>query len=494
MKQTLLMESVMGQVRLAVIEDGALCELYVERPGAENLSGNIYLGRVANVLPGMNAAFVDIGAEKNGFLSANDVRADIDGDHALAEALKKKSVDALLRPGRDIIVQVVKSQSGTKGPRLSNFIALPGRSMVLMPDVRYIGVSRKIVEPAERARLHEIGKALTESGGAGLILRTASQGMTEAPLRDEYEALLALWREIRDRAAHAIAPKRLYADTSLAMKAVRDMLSEDTETLWTDDAAQYDALIRLSRQLAPRWTERIRPHEDDVPLFDLYRVDEQLEKSLQKYVWLRSGGSLVIEQTEALTVIDVNTGKYTGRKDLGETVFRINCEAAREIMRQLRLRDLGGIIVVDFIDMAETAHREALLELLRAEAMRDRNRVTVAGMTSLGLVEMTRKKVRQPITRQLMHTCSACGGNGAVPSHETTARKIEREIWRRRRAGEAGSILVAAQAPVCGWLRTIGAPPGGETYACPDDAIATGEYRLSPADPSAMPAGAVKLR
>ena len=494
MKHTLLMENVMGQTRLAVIEEGRLCELYVERPGSESLTGNIYLGRVENVLPGMNAAFVDIGTGKNGFLCASDVPAVAQGDAALAERLGSSRIEKLVRPGQEILVQVSKMQAGAKGPRLSSHIALPGRLMVLLPGVRYLGVSRKIADESERVRLREIGSDLMGQRDLGLILRTASQGVSRENISAEYENLCDAWREIELHARHAAAPKCIHSANSLALQAVRDRLDGDTEALWIDGAALHERVTGLGEALAPRWADRIRLHEGDVPLFDLYRVDEQLDKAMQKYVWLKSGGSLVIEQTEAMTVIDVNTGKYTGQRDAEETVFKANCEAAREIMRQIRLRDLGGIIVVDFIDMKDAHNRDALLDILRDEARRDRNRIGVVGITPLGLVEMTRKKLRQPLEKQLMHTCSDCGGNGVMPSHETTARKIERDIWRRRRTGQSAAVLVEAAEPVCGWLKTIGAPEGGAVYALPRSGMRAGEYKLSPADESALPEGAKRLK
>ena len=494
MKQTLLMERVMGQTRLAVIEDNALCELYIERPGSECLSGNIYLGRVENVLPGMNAAFVEIGAGKKGFLAAGDIRLDAQGDQALSDALGKKRVESLVRPGRQLLVQVTKAATGQKGPRLSSNVTLPGRLMVLLPGVRYVGISKKIADDGTRKRLRNAGGALLGEYGHGMILRTAAADAPDEMIRAEYTALNTLWRQIDRRAASAIAPKLIQSDANLALRAVRDMLNAEVEALWADDRALLDELSGLAELLAPQWASRIRLHEGTTPVFNLYRVDAQADEALQKYVWLKGGGSLVIEETEALTVIDVNTGKNVGRRDPEETIFRNNCEAAREIMRQLRLRDLGGIVIIDFIDMAGEENRLKLLELLRQLAAADRNHVNVVGITGLGLVELTRKKLRPPLSRQLLHTCSDCGGNGWVPSHETTARRIEREIWRRRRAENESPLLVEAPEPVCGWLKTIGAPKGGRVYVRPIDNMKAGEYRILPADEAALPPGAGKLK
>ncbi len=484
----------MGQARLAVIEDGALCELYIERPDSTNLAGSIYIGRVENVLPGMNAAFVDIGIGKNGFLCAGDIPSAARDDAALAERIGRARIEQLVRPGQEILAQVVKSQTGEKGPRLSSHITLPGRLMVLMPGVKCVGVSRRIDDDAARARLYTIGERLCGANGAGLILRTAAERAEEAAIASEYEYLTGLWRQVMRRAEHTTAPKRIHSDADIALRAIRDILGENVDALWIDDAALYARVRDLAAVLAPEWVDRVCLHEGSIPLFDVYRVDAQVEKALGKFVWLKNGGSLVIEQTEALTVIDVNTGKYTGRSDQEETLFRHNCAAAVEVMRQLRLRDLGGIIIVDFIDMSREEHRRALLDVLQDEARRDHNHVNVIGMTALGLVEMTRKKTRQPLNRQLMHTCSDCGGNGCVPSHETTARRIVRDLWRRRRSGEAGPILVEAVEPVCGWLRSIGAPEGGSVYVRPVEGTGASEYTLSPADVAALPDGTKLLK
>jgi len=493
MAQTLLYERVLDEARLAVIEDGRLAEIFIQRPNGENLSGNLYLGRVENVLPGMNAAFVDIGLDKNGFLAAGDIGADTHGDRALADALGEARIEKLVRPGQEILVQVIKSQPGGKGPRLSSHVTLPGRLLALLPDVKYVGVSRKL-DDAARARLHDLGQILTGDMGAGLILRTAAADASEDAIRAEYERLNALWADIRLRAEHGVAPKLIHDDNALSLRAVRDRLGEGVDALWADGAACFDELYTLAGALAPEHVDKIRLHGGETPLFDLYKVDAQLDKALQKYVWLKSGGSLVIEETEALTVIDVNTAKNTGKRSAEETVFKNNLEAAEEIMRQLRLRDIGGIVVVDFIDMESKAHRQVLLEAMRTLAAQDRVKVNIVGITGLGLVELTRKKERQSLARQLAHTCSDCGGNGTVPSHETTARRIAREIAKRRRRGDESLLLIKASAPVCGWLKTIGVPDGGAAYARPVEGMGAGDYDIVPVDPDNLPQGTKTLK
>lgn len=480
MKRMLLMERVMDQTRLAVVEDDLLCELYQQTPNADNLSGNIYLGRVENVLPGMNAAFVDIGTGKNGFLGAGDIRLFARDDRALATLLGKARIEQLVRPGQQLLVQVIRSQPGAKGPRLSCYVTLPGRLMVLLAGVDYVGVSRKIADADERARLRELGLSLTEGGQDGVILRTAAHGVSEEHLRSEYALLKAQWADMKGRAEFMRAPKLVYDDNDLALHAVRDMLAEDVETVWADDQLCYERLLACANVMAPNLSDRIRLHAGETPLFDLYRVDAQIDRALQRHVWLKSGGSLVIDETEALTVVDVNTGKNTGKRDADDTILAANCEAARELMRQLRLRDIGGMIVVDFIDMRRPGDRETLMQALRECAANDRNRTRVVDMTALGLVELTRKRVRQSLSRQMNHVCANCEGNGRVPSHETTARRALRQLWRRRRCGDDTALCLEAAPAVCGWIKKIGIPEGGAVMLSPTEAVGEGEYRLTP--------------
>ena len=477
--QILLLESLLGQTRLAVIEDGELREIYVDRPDGENLTGNIYLGRVENVLAGMDAAFVDIGIGKNAFLPASEA-----GVAHIGEAV---------RVGQELLVQVTKAAVGDKGPRISTSATLPGRALALLPMEAGVAVSRKIADADERARLKGILVKISAETGMGAIARTAAQGLPEEEIAAEYESLAALWRGIEARARHVLGPKRLYSDAGLALRAVRELLNDGVEALWTDNPGAFGTLQSCAAAFAPKWKDRIRLHQGETLLFDLYRVDEQLDKALGKRVWLASGGFLVIEETEALTVIDVNTGKFTGRKDLEDTVFRLNCEAAEEIMRQLRLRDIGGIVVIDFIDMAAPGRREALLARLRELAIQDRNRTSIVDITGLGLVELTRKRARQPLSRQLFHACEACGGSGLEPTYETIARRILREILRKRRGGEEGPLLVEASEPVTGWLKRIGAPAGGDVYAAAKD-CPQGEYTIAPAEPGRLPEGAQPLK
>ena len=459
----LLLERVQNQTRLAVLENRRLCEIHYERGSQAKLAGNIYAARVQNVLPGMNAAFVDIGLRKNGFLYAGDICFDTRDQQELKDRLESARIEKMLRPGQSIVVQVVKEPGGSKGPRVSGSITLPGRLSVLLPTIRYAGVSKKITDPAERDRLFAIAQRLSETHGAGVIIRTAGEGASQEQIENDYQRLLRMWADVEKRAKHSAQPRLIQADGDLALRAVRDMLDDSVSAIRTDDALLYDELCHWARTLTPEYADRISLHEGEMPLFDLMRVDHQLEQAFGRIVHLKSGGNLVIDETEAMTVIDVNTAKFTGKKSLSETIFRLNCEAAEEIARQLRLRDLGGIVLIDFIDMDAPQEREALLEHLRQALRNDRNRTNVLGMTALGLVEMTRKKARQPLNKLLMRDCSACLGSGREWTHESVAYQAVRELWRRRRAGDTTAYVIRTGEKVAGWIDTIGLPEGGRT-------------------------------
>ena len=437
MTRILALERAVNETRLAVLEDGKLCEIYHERRGSAGLTGNIYAGRVQNVLPGMNAAFVDIGMKKNGFLSEDD----IDGE---------------LKPGRMVIAQVAKEPGGTKGPRLTGRITLPGRMAVLLPGIRYAGVSKKIPEGGERDRLYEIAKEWSEACGHGIIVRTLGEGATAEELRADCERIARDWRRIEAEARHSASPRLIRADGELSLKVVREMLDDGVERVRTDDEGLYEQLRIHAEALTPQYLDRIELVRTETPLFDLLRIDHQLEQALQRRVHLKSGGNLVIDETEALTVIDVNTAKFTGKQSLRETILKLNREAADEIARQLRLRDVGGIVIVDFIDMDSEEDRAALTDHLREALKRDPNRVNVLGMTALGLVEMTRRRERQPLAARLTHECTACLGTGRAWSHESLAYRAAREIWRRRRGGDDTAYRIVTSEKVAGWLRTIG--------------------------------------
>ena len=490
MEKKFLLESVVDQVRLAVIEDGALTEMYLDRSGEEKLSGNLYLGRVQNVLPGMNAAFVDIGLEKNAFLYADDLPLNISD---LPAQFKEARIERMVRPGQEILVQVIKEPGGTKGARISSHITLPGRTTVLLPTVQYAGVSKKIEDTEERERLYAIAKRISESTGMGVIARTAAVGEDESTLRSDCERTCALWREIDRRARRTKAPKRMDFSNNLVVKMVRDILNEEVFCIEVDGSDLLEKTRQALSAFAPKYMPLLHLHDSQTPLFDLYRVDTQMDRAMNRLIRLKSGGTLVIDETEALTVIDVNTGKFVGKKSLNDTVFKLNCEAAEEIARLIRLRDVGGIIIIDFIDMNTDAQREALLQLLREKLKSDRNRTNVVGFTGLGLVEMTRKKVRPSIAKQLMHTCPACDGSGLEESYETTARKAIRMLWTRARLTSQGSYHIEAAPKIASRIRAIGVPNGICVYLSACENIPEG-FRISPADEKAIRGKAIRLK
>ena len=417
----ILVNVVPEETRMALIENDVLQEVAAERPSHSHLVGNIYNGKVQNVLPGMEAAFVDIGGRKNAFLYIGD---GLPPDVAKAFPGQKR-----LAAGQTLPVQVVKDAAGTKGPRVTTHLSLPGRTCVLMPTAAYVGLSRRIEGEEERLRLRKIAEAIVPEG-MGLIVRTAAAGQSEAALAAEVRYLSGLWETVRAKSCHQAAPALLYRDAELAVRIVRDSMMADIDALIVDDEAVCRRIRELLSVLSPELTERVQLYEEKTPLFRAYRVDEAIEALSSRVVELPSGGFLVIDRTEALTVIDVNTGKYVGRANLGDTVYRMNKEAAVEILRQLRLRDIGGIIVVDFIDMEKEEQKEELLSTMREIARHDRIKTNIVGLSALGLVEITRKKSRQNWESLLYSDCPCCQGRGRVESPETVGVRICRDIRR----------------------------------------------------------------
>lgn len=443
------------ETRVAIVEDGTLVEFYVERPSSQRLAGGIFLGKVANVLPGMQAAFVDIGEEKNAFLYVDDALgpAGLDDYEGVPESRKKKkSITEIVKPGQTVLVQVVKEAIGTKGARVTRHITLPGRYLVLLPTVNYVGVSRRITDEEERKRLRRIARTIKPSG-MGIIIRTVSENKTQEDLERDLDFLLKMWQRIRAKAQTARAPSAIHRDLGLVFRIVRDELNQDTIRLLVDDVSTYSKILDLLDGVSPEMKDRVIYYRDkEIPLFDLYGIEAAISKALQRQVWLKSGGYLVIDRTEALTVIDVNTGKYVGTKNLSDTVFKINMEACQEIARQIRLRDIGGIIVVDFIDMDNPQHRALVMAEMEKHLRHDHTKTVVVGFTGLGLLEMTRKKVRQSIDEILEKPCPYCGGKGSVLSEETMAARIRREIRRVLRASPSEAILLEANPHVASVL------------------------------------------
>jgi ribonuclease G len=403
----------------------------------------VYKGKVENVLPGMQAAFVDVGLERNAFLYVDDaIVRSVEEDEDVPEDLRRMTIRDILRVGQDVLVQVAKEPIGTKGARVTRHLTLPGRYLVLMPTVDYIGVSRRISEESERERLRRIAERLRPAG-MGLIVRTVAEGKSEAEFAQDLDFLVRLWSKIQQRSRGAQAPTLIHKDLGLVYRIVRDLFTEDVNRLYIDGKHEYDKVLELLDIISPHLKNRVHLFiSRDGSLFDLYGLETDIDQALNKKVWLKSGGYIVIDHTEALTAIDVNTGKFVGTTDLQDTVFKTNIEAAKEIARQLRLRDIGGIIVADLIDMESHDHRQRVLDTLERELRRDRTRTNVLGLTQLGLVEMTRKKVRQGLDAVLQRPCPYCEGRGRTMSEESMAAKARREIRRILRHSSSEAILV----------------------------------------------------
>ncbi|WP_042164738.1 Rne/Rng family ribonuclease [Paenibacillus gorillae] len=408
MKQ-LLMHGHGELLQTAVLEDGRLIEFYMERSENSGLVGNVYKGRVVNVLPGMQAAFVDIGLSKNAFLYIDDLLH----PHLEKQPAQKPSIQQLVRPGQELIVQVMKEPLGGKGARVTTHFTLPGRWLVYMPVAGYVGVSKRVGKESERTRLRLIGERLLQ-GEEGIILRTAAEGESEQALEADVEQLRQQWNDISNRAAKAPVPSELHREAGLLRRIVRDAMTQAIDEVWIDDATRHSEVQALLREMTPQLEQRLKLYDraSDKPLFEAFGVTEQANADFQRRIRLSSGGLLIWEETEALTVIDVNTGKFTGDNDLEDTVFKANMEAADEIARLLAVRDVGGIIIVDFIDMEDEGNRERVMSRMSEWAKRDRTKCAVLGWTRLGLLELTRKKARENATQQLTVRCEACGGSG----------------------------------------------------------------------------------
>ena len=442
------------ETRVAVLEEGVLVELYIERTSNQRVVGAIYKGKVDNVLPGMEAAFVDVGLDRNAFLYVADAIPAHEGDEdeAEVEAPKGASIKDLLKVGQELVLQVTKEPIGTKGARVSSHITLPGRYLVLMPTVDYIGISRRIGDEGERSRLRALAEKI-KPAGMGLIVRTVAEGHEEQDLAADVKFLVRVWNKILSRARTTGAPAILHRDLGLVFRVVRDVLGPDTERLVVDSRHEHERILDLLDDISPDLKDRVTLFDaHDRSVFEIYGIETEIEKALRKRVWLRSGGYLVIDQAEALTVIDVNTGKYVGSTNLADTVLRTNLEAAREIARQLRLRDIGGIIIVDFIDMEVADHRQKVLAALNEALKGDRTKTNVLGITQLGLVEMTRKKVTYGLDDVLQKLCPYCEGKGKILSEETMAAKVRREIREILRHTDNEAILVEVHPSVAALL------------------------------------------
>ncbi|HHW30250.1 MAG TPA: Rne/Rng family ribonuclease [Clostridiaceae bacterium] len=414
MSNEILVDVGIDETRVALIENRELVEFYIERTSSERLVGNIYRGKVSSILPGMQAAFIDIGYEKNAFLYVGDASARTnyaEEEEELFEEGGEFHIEDILVPGQEITVQVIKEPIGNKGPRVTTYITLPGRYLVLLPNANYIGISRRIENEEERNKLKKIAEEI-KPDGMGLIVRTVSEGMVAEDFKQDLNFLCKLWESIKQRERVSSAPRCLHRDFNLVYRAVRDLFTKDITRFIINDRQEYKKVLEYVEMISPGLKYRVEYFNNGYNLFDFYQVESKIMKALSRKVWLKCGGYLVIDRTEALTVIDVNTGKYTGKNSLEDTVLKTNLEAAKEIAKQLRLRDIGGIIIIDFIDMHEESHQQMVLDELKQSLKKDRTKTTVVGMTGLGLIEMTRKKVRQELQTMLNVDCPYCNGTG----------------------------------------------------------------------------------
>ena len=475
MKKEIVIDKEPGLTRVAVLEDDELCEFYLEREGAKKLAGNIYKGRVQNVLPGMQAAFVDIGSDKNAFLFLGDAGVDKRDLTFGGEAQPVIEVKKPVKNGQEVLVQVVKEPDGTKGARITTHITLPGRYVVLVPMMEYVGVSRRIASDEERKRLKAEAERIKPEG-MGIIVRTAAEGLSGEDFLGDVQYLTALWERIEKRGRVQKAPAIIHEDEDLLTRTVRDLFGSDVDKFVLADKQDVETVCSALQLISPDLADKVEQYTGKSPIFDVYRVEHKLDKALQHKVWLKNGGYLFVDQTEALTVIDVNTGKFVGSHDLQDTVFKLNCEAAQEVARQVRLRDLGGIIIIDFIDMESTENREKLVEVLRDALGRDRNKTNVVGLTGLGLIEMTRKKMRTKLSACIEKTCPCCGGTGRVMQEEHTARKALREVMRIKASGVEEGVVVSVNSLVMKEVRRLSQ---GGIYLKADEKKGPNDYHVS---------------
>ncbi|MCM2280315.1 MAG: Rne/Rng family ribonuclease [Bdellovibrionaceae bacterium] len=466
------------ETRVAYLENGVLTDLTIDRKTSPTLVGSIHRGKVIRVLPGMQAAFVDIGLDRAAFLYVGDVRGDIDTESgeifaedtaeasgfdepeesapAASSSTEVKSLDRpriqeLLSEGQTILVQVAKDPLGSKGARITTHISLPGRHVVFMPTLNHQGVSRRIEDPNERERLRQLVQKLSPKGG--VIVRTAGEGATDASIKADLDYLHRLWEEVHRNYEKKKTPGLVHAELDVELRALRDMLSEEISRVLIDDPESHRKVVAFLGQFMPKYKNKVKLYTGTRPLFDQYEIDLEISRSMERKVWLKSGGYIVIDEAEALVVIDVNTGRYVGKKDLEDTIVKTNLEAVREIAHQLRIRNCGGIIIIDFIDMEKEAHREKVMLAIKEELQKDRARTTVFSMSNLGLVEMTRKRIRPSLVKTLCEPCSYCDGRGYIKQKATVAHEIFRDLERDAHKGDQrAAAVVHCHADVGDWI------------------------------------------
>jgi ribonuclease G len=443
MTEEILINVTPQETRVAVIEHGVIQELHIERLSARGIVGNIYMGRVVRVLPGMQSAFIDIGGERAAFLHV----ADIWGNRH--NGATGAPIEKILAEGQNLLVQVVKDPIGTKGARLSTQVSVAGRFLVYLPQESHIGISQRIEDEEERQHLREkLQQLLPGDEKGGFIIRTMAETASDRELTSDIEYLRKLWSGIRERAQTANPLTLLYQDLTLSLRVLRDFVHEDTARILVDSRETFQAMQTFAREFTPNVAERISHYEGERPLFDLYGVEDEIEKALSRRVDLKSGGYVIVDQTEALTTADVNTGGFVGGRSFDDTIFKTNLEAAQVIARQLRMRNLGGIIIIDFIDMDSEEHQNAVLNEFRKALARDRTRMTINGFTQLGLVEMTRKRTRESLAQVLCEPCPVCEGDGKLKTAQTVCYQVLRELLREARQFNAREFRILGSQQV----------------------------------------------
>lgn len=452
MSEEILINVTPVETRVALVENGMLQEAYIERTSRKGIVGNIYKGKVVRVLPGMEAAFVDIGLERAAFIHASDVvSGQTSGDEPSDAPRTVPDIRTLLREGQSLVVQVTKDPIGTKGARLTTQLSIPSRYLVFMPGVCHVGISQRIEDDSERARL----KSLIEEGAAehddvqgGYIIRTAAEAASAEDLIADMTYLHRLSQSIQERIAKAPAPSVVYQDLPLFIRTIRDLIRPQTEKVRIDSRESYQRVMEFVKEFVTEFADKVEYYPGERPIFDLYSVEDEIQKALSRKVQLKSGGYVIIDQTEAMTTIDINTGAFVGHRNLEETIFKTNLEAARAISRQLRLRNLGGIIIIDFIDMEDPEHQRQVHRMLEKMLERDHAKTKITGVSELGLVEMTRKRTTESLGQVLCEPCPICDGRGFLKTAETVCYEIFREILRVNRAYEAENYLVMASQKV----------------------------------------------
>ncbi len=459
MKKEIIINSTNEDTRIAILENGKLVEIFVERPDNERMVGDIYKGRVRRVVKGMQAAFINIGFEQDAFLHFSDMGSEVnqlfaDIDEELIEEKKGgKDIDPadLLRNGQEIVVQIIKEPISSKGPRVTTEITLPGRFMVLVPNQERVGVSRKIASVRERRRLRSVARKMRPKG-FGLIIRTVAEGKDEKTLQQDLQKLLKTWNKVQAEIKRSKPPKLIFKDLGMASSVIRDLFTSDVDKVVVDSRKMYREITRYLKEVGSDLVNRVEYFKSKAPIFDVYKVEEELKRSLERKVWLKNGGYIIIEQTEALTAIDVNSGRYFGKKDHERNSLKINLEAAREIARQLRLRDIGGLIVIDFIDMEKEENKQKVMNELRKEFAHDRAITRMEEMSRFGLVEMTRQRIRPSLIYNITEPCPLCNGTGLIPTHGTVLASIERAIRRYIASDYDRRVIIRAHPDMVEYL------------------------------------------